>query len=307
MVIRAVNILLSAACLAPILAFSQVAANKAATPTEVFLLAPLLQYTYDYYHSESSSDELLSGSRIDSGVVEYVVVDSVHMNDTTAQWQVREYSMLWHRVISSVCPCDTTYSTADSVTIALYEQTSGMHSLRCSGIAWEFSNSPGASIVDRYADSSEVILVQGSSNANGSEFDSLRLSATSGLSFRESGSHSSFGFFLSSHETRFRLRGTPSSAAPDQVALPTHSELLQNYPNPFNPSTRIAYSVLNEGAVSLVVYDLLGREVATLVRETKQPGRYSVTWSAEGMPSGMYFYRLHAGPYGETKTMVLMR
>jgi len=83
--------------------------------------------------------------------------------------------------------------------------------------------------------------------------------------------------------------------------------LLQNYPNPFNPTTEISYSVFRGSYVSLIIYDMLGREVANLIHESKQPGEYSATWKADGEPSGVYFYRLIAGDNVTTKKMVLMR
>jgi hypothetical protein len=88
---------------------------------------------------------------------------------------------------------------------------------------------------------------------------------------------------------------------------PLNFRLSANYPNPFNPETRISYSVPRAGSVSLAIYDVLGREVARLVNENKQPGDYSVSWNANGVPSGVYFYRLVAGEYVATKKMVLMR
>lgn len=91
------------------------------------------------------------------------------------------------------------------------------------------------------------------------------------------------------------------------ATTPPAFRLQQNYPNPFNPETRISYSVRRAGDVSLVIYDVLGREVSRLVDENKQPGKYSVAWNAEGMPSGMYFYKLVAGEFVETRKMVLMR
>jgi Secretion system C-terminal sorting domain len=83
--------------------------------------------------------------------------------------------------------------------------------------------------------------------------------------------------------------------------------LSDNYPNPFNPSTQITYSVPKATNVTLKVYDVLGQEVALLVDEKKQPGEYNVTWNAEGVPSGVYFYRIVAGEFVETKKMVLIR
>jgi photosystem II stability/assembly factor-like uncharacterized protein len=82
--------------------------------------------------------------------------------------------------------------------------------------------------------------------------------------------------------------------------LPQMYSLSQNYPNPFNPATRIAYSVRGFGFVSLKVFNVIGREIATLVNEEKAPGSYEVTWNASGLASGVYLYRLEAGlPAGQ--------
>ncbi len=89
--------------------------------------------------------------------------------------------------------------------------------------------------------------------------------------------------------------------------LPFRFQLHQNYPNPFNPSTTISFSVGTYNHTSLRVYDVLGREVAILVNEEKSPGDYNVEWNAENMPSGIYFYRLTAGGYSQTKKMILIK
>jgi hypothetical protein len=83
--------------------------------------------------------------------------------------------------------------------------------------------------------------------------------------------------------------------------------LEQNYPNPFNPSTRIAFSVQRSGFTTLKVYDILGREVRTLVNETLQSGSHEVTFNAEGLSSGVYFYRLQAGEFAQTRRLLLLR
>ncbi len=94
---------------------------------------------------------------------------------------------------------------------------------------------------------------------------------------------------------------------------PERFEFEQNYPNPFNPSTRIQYTVGVAGgkgqvaSVKLVVYDLLGREVAVLVNEKKAPGTYEVNFDGSGLASGVYLYRLSAGSYVQTRKMVLVR
>jgi hypothetical protein len=91
--------------------------------------------------------------------------------------------------------------------------------------------------------------------------------------------------------------------------LPTNFQLNQNYPNPFNPETTIGYQISTVSHVTLKVYDLLGREVAILVDEVQQPGIYNSKFSIlnSQISSSIYFYRLHAGDYVQTKKMVLLR
>ena len=89
--------------------------------------------------------------------------------------------------------------------------------------------------------------------------------------------------------------------------LPSKFSLQQNYPNPFNPSTSIKYTIDSRQFVNLKVYDLLGREVATLVNEDKPSGNYEVNFIANGLSSGVYFYKLVSGNFVETKKMILMR
>lgn len=84
-------------------------------------------------------------------------------------------------------------------------------------------------------------------------------------------------------------------------------QFLQNYPNPFNPSTKIQFSIVNRQWTIVKVFDVLGREVATLVNEVKEPGIYTVQWDAKGIASGVYLYRLQAGNFVETKKLVLLR
>ncbi len=93
---------------------------------------------------------------------------------------------------------------------------------------------------------------------------------------------------------------------PTSNVIPKEYNLHQNYPNPFNPSTVIVYSIPKSGFVSLKVCDILGRVVATLVDEIKPAGTYRVTWDAGEMPSGVYFYRLVAGNFTETKKLLLL-
>ncbi len=89
--------------------------------------------------------------------------------------------------------------------------------------------------------------------------------------------------------------------------LPAVYALDQNYPNPFNPVTRIAYSLAQAGHVRITVFDVLGREVATPVDGSATAGRHEVEFDAAHLPSGLYLYRITAGVYTDTRTMVVMK
>jgi hypothetical protein len=88
---------------------------------------------------------------------------------------------------------------------------------------------------------------------------------------------------------------------------PATFSLHQNYPNPFNPATNIKFQIPISSFVTLRVFDLLGREVATLVNEEMRPGSYERTFDASGLSSGIYFYRLRAGSFVETKKLVVLK
>ncbi len=93
----------------------------------------------------------------------------------------------------------------------------------------------------------------------------------------------------------------------EKNVVPARFELMQNYPNPFNPATIIRFQIPNSNHVTLKVYDLLGREVETLVDEEKHAGNHEVTWNAAEFASGIYFYQLKAGGYNATRKMFLIR
>ena len=88
---------------------------------------------------------------------------------------------------------------------------------------------------------------------------------------------------------------------------PAGFALAQNYPNPFNPSTTIEYNLVNAGPVKLVVYDLLGREIATIINEVQNAGTHSVTFDASRLVSSVYFYKLEAGDFVSLKKMILIK
>ena len=89
--------------------------------------------------------------------------------------------------------------------------------------------------------------------------------------------------------------------------VPSSFSLYQNYPNPFNPTTNIRFEIPKNGFVKLVVFDMLGREVETLVNEKQSAGTYEATFNASRYPSGVYFYRLKTEGFSDTKKMMLIK
>ncbi|MBK6771596.1 MAG: T9SS type A sorting domain-containing protein [Ignavibacteria bacterium] len=84
-------------------------------------------------------------------------------------------------------------------------------------------------------------------------------------------------------------------------------KLYQNYPNPFNPTTNIEFAIPKDNFVSLKIYNLLGKEIMSLLNEFKQAGSYSVTFDAANYPSGVYYYKIKSGSFVQVRKMVLIR
>lgn len=93
----------------------------------------------------------------------------------------------------------------------------------------------------------------------------------------------------------------------NDVVIPEQYCLDQNYPNPFNPSTTIGFAIPERSKVSLKIYDILGQQVADLMNEECAPGKYSVRWNAQGLATGLYFYRLEAGKFSESRRLLLLK
>jgi endo-1,4-beta-xylanase len=103
------------------------------------------------------------------------------------------------------------------------------------------------------------------------------------------------------------VKNNPTGVEERVSALPSKYELKQNFPNPFNPTTEIQYSVPRNGHISLKVYNLLGQEVVTLFDGVRPSGNYMTTFNAAGLAAGVYFYRLQAGNFAETKKLILLK
>ncbi len=98
-----------------------------------------------------------------------------------------------------------------------------------------------------------------------------------------------------------------TSVRKDDHFAPESFSLRQNYPNPFNPSTTINYDLSANTFVSLKVFDVLGRQVRTLIDERQNAGNHSVSFDASDLPSGVYFYRLEVGTYHDTKKLLFLK
>ncbi len=105
----------------------------------------------------------------------------------------------------------------------------------------------------------------------------------------------------------FKSNVSTVSVAQISGSFPSKFSLGQNYPNPFNPETNIKFQISKFADVNLTVFDILGRETAALVNKQLSPGTYELQWDASNYPSGIYYYRLQAGDFSETKKMILLK
>ena len=117
-----------------------------------------------------------------------------------------------------------------------------------------------------------------------------------------------FTNFVSNTVSVLRNTVTASTEVDDNnLNKPISYALRQNFPNPFNPTTSISFALPTRSFVSLKVFDVLGREVSTIVCGELQAGTYTRQWNAANLASGVYFYRLQAGTYSDTKKLLLLR
>ncbi|MBK8946422.1 MAG: T9SS type A sorting domain-containing protein [Ignavibacteriae bacterium] len=108
-------------------------------------------------------------------------------------------------------------------------------------------------------------------------------------------------------DTTYNSNYSKITSTKNLTLLPSIFSLSQNFPNPFNPTTRISYTISEQSKVVLIVYDILGRKIKTLIDKIQSSGNYSIEWNASEYPSGVYFYKLQAGEFTETKKMILLK
>jgi serine protease len=176
-------------------------------------------------------------------------------------------------------------------------------------------------IYDGFTDSEKwTTLTSGSSNATGGPDDISSVNSVGPLSIPANG-NIKVAFSVSAAETMEDLRDAVNRSrnkfneivtdVEEESTVPLTFSLVQNYPNPFNPTTTIEYTipqlVETQQAVTLRIFDILGREVVTLVNQNKKPGRYKVNFDATRLSSGVYYYTLRAGSFISTKKMLLLK
>jgi hypothetical protein len=286
----------------------QLASAQPKDSIDVFPLSPGVKYTYHYqYQYWAYWAGMLDRFQADSGLVVYTVKSSTSLADTALQWSINEKSTLRHKLFSSG-DADTTYwmSTRDTTEV-LIETLQGSHILRSSLLVWSFPCRYPEVEVFRYADSTEFLLAKDylPPGPSHSGYDSLLFSNAKGLYRQNRYSHAAaIGTYID--RLSVQLLEGPSAVPPSNSAVPQDFALLQNYPNPFNPTTRIGYALPQCSHVRLVVFDALGQQIATVVDGDHEPGYHEAIFDASGFSSGVYFYRLEAGGYMQTRKLILL-
>ncbi len=148
-----------------------------------------------------------------------------------------------------------------------------------------------------------VFLFTPDSGYTWSQLDTPDSTSITHISFPDS----SHGFAVGDNGAIVKYKYHKPNAANSDPAVIQSFLLSQNFPNPFNPATKISYQVPEGDFVSLAVYDVLGREVASLVNDYKPAGKYETEFDAGNLASGIYFYRLRSGSFSSTKKMLLLR
>jgi hypothetical protein len=278
------------------------------TLVDLFPLVVGNQWTYKYLWSVYTSSPVSVGAYEDTGTVLIKVVDKIIMTDST-RWLMQETFHLWAKYDTEAFYGPTI--TID--TIQLIELQQGQHRLYIDGsinkiIQSVFPFLPNVdTMVYRYntvtADSMRTFT-----SRNGMGKGVFKLSFKQGVGLFSvltiDGCTCMDGYY-GNHSLLNQIITDVSYFR--QEILSQNYRLLQNYPNPFNPSTTISFNLPTKSFVTLKIYDIIGREVATLVNDDLIAGSYTRRWNAVNMSSGLYFYRLQIGSITETKKLVLLK
>ena len=164
------------------------------------------------------------------------------------------------------------------------------------GLDWSTATEVNNYGFEVYRDGIKIGFVQGHGNSNSPKKYSLTDKPEGAKTFKYQLKQIDF-------DGRFEY----SSEIEVNIEVPSKLSLNQNYPNPFNPITKIEYSIPQHGFVTIKIFDVLGKEISTLVNEEKHPGHYQTEFNGSNLSSGVYFYRLHSGSFSDTKKFILMK
>jgi len=260
-----------------------------------------LDYKSPLYPGESHDDYYL-----DSGIVTYKILDSTTFTDQIV-WEIQEClfinTMEWH--LNALGNRDTSYFKISKISnYQLIEYTSGLHKLSCIMQILQFKDS-----VYRYSYGNNDTVIYKIKELRIGPIDYnvpytfIKNRGLEEIIFCDffSGNMSHINYIK--RVKKIKTISHFSDIENKKIIF----FLSQNYPNPFNPTTTIEYSFPERSNVSLKIFDVLGREVTTLVNEEKPAGNYNVELNASSLPSGVYFYRLEAGSFIEVKKFILMK
>ncbi|MBI5473761.1 MAG: T9SS type A sorting domain-containing protein [Ignavibacteriae bacterium] len=293
----------------PVLTFGQ-----SDTLVDCFPLAVGNQWTYAYDHLRTMDTGAGNMYTSDTGKVSYTVTNKTSLADSTV-WTVKEQRRLRHLVTWGYVREDTTI--VDSTVFGFVEQLTGRHALYRSngeqGLLWKtvfpfLRDMSDTTLMYRYwrvsASQTHTFKVRYPSPNPVIAYEFI-IRKDSGLVAMRAWNAMTFeGAEFSNH----RLVGqTITGAANPEATSPLKVHLYQNYPNPFNPSTTITYQLPTKSFVSLKVYDVLGREVETLVEHESDAGLFSVEWDSKQASSGVYFYRMSANGNVQTNRMLVLK
>ncbi len=304
------------------------------TLVDVFPLATGNQWTYRYY-TTYGQNALTFRDESDSGLATYAVIGRIAAPDST-RWLLMRYRDVRHRQLLIPPGRDSTYQIRDTLAFELIERSQGGHQLYRQALdlldVLPFTlEHTDTTAIYRYRNIGKMDTVRFMSRRQGSlAYRSLfTFSRRLGLVRYE---YDLGVIDLWATADHFLLNSPIVSVS--TVETPSGFSLSQNYPNPFNPTTTIRYSLPSQSSnqakgraregshVVLKVYDVLGREVATLVNGVEEPGYKTVQWNARlrpdgggrtsggqasQLPSGVYFYQPKAGEFTQTKKMILLR
>lgn len=283
------------------------------TLVDVFPLAVGNQWTYHYdsFYLQAPIDIFED----DTGTVTLQVTDRQAGADSI-RWEIRQYRNLLRRVGLLGGPPPTIFSIIDTTTFEIVEMIEGRHRLYRNDywlpiirdvfpISRLHTDTTYACRYRAVNQAGEVtILSRPQSPALPISFFTFRRDV--GLvQYRYSGGPFTGDIYAIDHQLINSVVVEVDEPKPEYRG--GSYALYQNYPNPFNPTTAISFQLSAIGHVTLKVFDVLGREVATLVDKVKQPGMHSVQFDAGNLASGVYFYRLESGSFVATRKLLLLK